>query len=476
MRNIHVEIDYIDSPSNSTRIFSIYPDTTSEGRLIGELIFSASVRTWVQKDRSQSSLSRITLANADGSLDAFVDETHLDCRIKEVIDGTSTTLATGKVDRVTFDGERNIIIELKDAKKLLDVQLQGNEFPASETSLSDGVTTNTYYALENVQRPICLGYCVSIPPVLGNRSINEYFVHDDQFFDIVDVYDNGVSVTHNDYVSSFTLNADPAGRIVADVKGEENSGGTDFLETPREIVDYIFSKISFTDYSTDDLDDLEPKDSADGVTTYTPLLCYYQTNDTALNVNEILQWMCDSWEGWYYVDALGDIRFGYLKEPDNYTADHEITENEIIDKIHVFDDLAPNLTKKVGSQRNWFVYNQDDIAAGATAQNKIDLSQKFRKISESTQSIDSFYTVNSTTHDSLLRNGARADEESDNIAYLYSVRRKFYTFDCKTNIGIGEIANLTFNRFGLESGKKLQCVGYSIDFMKVNNYRVTLWG
>lgn len=66
-------------------------------------------------------------------------------------------------------------------KKLLDVQLQGNEFPASETSLSDGVTTNTYYALENVQRPICLGYCVSIPPVLGNRSINEYFVHDDQF-------------------------------------------------------------------------------------------------------------------------------------------------------------------------------------------------------------------------------------------------------------------------------------------------------
>lgn len=75
MRNIHVEIDYIDSPSNSTRIFSIYPDTTSEGRLIGELIFSASVRTWVQKDRSQSSLSRITLANADGSLDAFVDET-----------------------------------------------------------------------------------------------------------------------------------------------------------------------------------------------------------------------------------------------------------------------------------------------------------------------------------------------------------------------------------------------------------------
>ncbi len=465
MRNIHVEIDYSTS---STRTFSLRADADSEGRLLGPLKFSVTVKTWIQGEPTRANLSEVNLSNGDGALDSFANETMTAVRIYNVPipGGTRTLLAAGTPDRAILDGHRALKITIQDARKLLDVPLQSQYYPTSETALSDGSKTNTYYGLEDVPRPWCVGLCRSVPGVVVNRSINEYHVHSGVINGVNTVYDDGISVTFTGFDEGFTLAANPSGRIVADVEGQEVSGGGDYLRTPREVVDYIMSEIGFTNYNTGDLDDIHG--------SYTPLLGFYQDSENSINVSNLLQWIVDSWTGWFYTGSDGEVRFGYLKEPE-VTPDVSLNRFDIIGRINVFDDLAKGLKIRVGAARNWYVYNQDDIVFGATAQDKIDLALQHRIVRTSATSIDPFYSTTDEVHDTLLRGSGNAQDEVDNICTLYSTKRRFLVFESRTGAAIGETVEVDYPRFGLAGGVNFLCVGYEIDFIS-NKYKLYLWG
>ena len=217
MRNVYCAIDYVGSPTQ-TRTFSVTPDDTGEGRLMSPLTYNVSVRTWVQNDSTRSGVADVIICNADGLLDDFVDEVFIDLTISEDIDGSTTQLAYGLIDRVILNSDKTITVKLKDASKILDIPMQDDLFPASETS-DTGSGTNTYYALEGQPRPISLGRPKSLKPVLAKRSNNEYHFHDEQAEQVNNVYDNGVIVTDTFYSKGFTLAVDPVGIIVADVRG-----------------------------------------------------------------------------------------------------------------------------------------------------------------------------------------------------------------------------------------------------------------
>lgn len=464
MRNVYVELDYNDG-APQTRTFSIYPDETGEGRLMSPLKFSIKVRTWIQNESTTSGLSKIIICNADGELDSFADETFTAARIKQNVNGTVTTLAYGLISRVILSGVNFMEISLKDATKILDIPMQNEFFPASETS-DTGSGTNTYYALEGQPRPLSFGRPKSIKPVLVNRSNNEYHFHDEQAEAINIAYDNGVSVSEIFHTKGFTLGVDPAGIIVADIRGAQTIGASNDARKIHQIWEYIFDKHSITDYSLTDLEDIDTDKSY--------RYSYYQDNTSSVKIKEILRWFCDSFTGWFYADESGYIRFGYLDSP-AVSEDLSISELDIFDSVKVFDDLAPNITTKAGSDRNFYVYNSDDIAAGATAQNKINLAQKWRSVQESSNTLDDFYQSVTEPHDTLIQLGSNALSEIDHVIDLYSQRRKFYTFDTSISAEIGETVKLTYPRFGLDSGVNLLCVGREIDFIN-NTYRLTLWG
>jgi hypothetical protein len=468
MRNINVEIDYSTSPV-LTKVFGLFPDTftTESGRLSGSIKYSVNVKTWIQTETTNSIISVINIINADGSLDSFVDEDMTECRIYENIDGTRTLLATGVVDKAILVGENDLRITLKDARKILEIPLQADLYPASETSDS-GFGTNTMYALEDVVRPITIGYCKSIEPLLVNRSINEYHCHDSQVFAIPIVYDSGITVAFTLHTKGFVLTTNPTnGRIVADVQGEEDGNSPlSYIKNARQVIDYILGKISYTNYNTTDLDDIDTAKSVE--------YAYFQKADNATNINTILTWLMNSITGYYYTDASGVLRFGVWSVPSG-TATTEITRFNVIGEINVIDDTAPNITKRLGGDRNWYVYNQDDIVFGATAQNKVDLAQQFRFVKESATALHSSLIVNDVVHDTLLSTEALIQQEATNVGTLYSSKRKFYAFDSSVSADIGETVNVTYPRFGLSAGKKLVCVGYDIDFIN-NLYRLILWG
>lgn len=465
MRNIYVAVTYAGSP-NVTRTFSLYPDEVGEGRLLSPLKYKAHVRTWVQQERTTSEISNVTISNSDGELDTFVNEEFISVQISESVDGTTTDLAFGYIDRVVINGTKAITIKLRNKTSDLGKPVQNTFFPASETSVSNGAETNTYYALEGQPYPLAIGILRSIKPVLAKRSINEYRCHDDDFYSIINVFDRGVVVSSTHHGSSFTLSADPDGVVVADIRGEENAGGTDGIRALDDVVEYLFDKLSITDYSLTDIQAVYTDKSYN--------INYYQDDKTNRTLEELLRWICDSFTGWFYTDESGDIRFGYLKEP-SLSDDVEVTQFSVIGELNVFDDNAPNLTSKIGGNRNWFYYQSDEIASGATDQNKIDLAQQFRDIKDGANTIHSSYTDTKIPFDSLIQGGTNVQSEADNITSLYSQKRRFYSFDCSLDAGIGDTVKLKYPRFGLDSGVNLLCVGKEIDFIN-NTYRLTLWG
>ena len=470
MRNINVELDY--NAGADTAVIGLRSDTFTNfgGRLTGNLKYSIAVKTWVQGEQGNSSLSTIDFVNADGGLDSLSEEDFTECRIYENIDGTRTLLATGEVDKAVLVGEDLFRVTLKGTSKILDIPLQSNVYPASETSESDILVTNTYYGREDVTRPIAIGTCYSIPPVLSNRSINEYACHDDDFAALGVVYDNGIAVTATKHNSAFVLSANPSGRVVADILGQiDPLAGVPIYGNARSLEDlvrYFLGKVSFTNYSTSDLDAI---DADKGV-----YLNYYQNGENPQTINFILQWLMNSITGYMYNAPDGELRFGTLNVP-SVTATTDIIELNVLSDIIVTNDLAKNISSKFGGDRNWYVYNQDDIVVGATAQNQIDLAQQHRSVKDSATAFHSSIISKDKIHDTLLNSGAFIQQEVDLIGTIYSVKRRFYAFDSSVSAEIGETVELTHSRFGLSAGKKLVCVGYDIDFIN-NTYRIILWG
>ncbi|KAA3639456.1 MAG: hypothetical protein DWP95_10445 [Proteobacteria bacterium] len=470
---ILVELNYASSVSSPTQSvyfginsFNVTGSTWADGRLMSPFKHKTSIKSWVQSDTSQTTIGDVKLANGDGELDYLLNKIGF-IRVFRWpgSGGLGDEIAYAKVDKIVADGEKHILIKLKNPLDELDVPLQTNVFPASEPSEGSGLSpapTNYYYGMEGQTRPLALGLCYNIQPFLANRAFNEYQCHDSEVFLVQNVYDNGISVSFTGHTKGFTLATDPNGTVVAKVIGGLNAGTN--TQRVQYLIPEVMSRAGFSSYNSTDLTDLD--------TGYGYRYGYYQpagTNQTALYV---VKWVLDSSLFYMYAEPDGEIRFKAWEKP-KITADDEMDVRNVVGGINIFSDEAPNLTLSIGASKNWYVYNQDDIAFGATAQNKIDMAASHLSVWKSSTPIA--YDTSKDVYDSLLRPSVDALAVSDRLADIYSVRRNFYAFDSTKDASIGDTIELTYPRFGLETGKNLVVVGREIDFIN-NTYRLTLWG
>lgn len=456
-------VTYAGTP-NVTRTFSITPDATGEGRLLSPLKYKVSVRTWVQSDRTISTVSNIILCNADGELDGFEDEEFIDFQISEDVDGTTTDLAYGLIDRAFLSGDV-LKIKLKDATKQLDKPIQDNLFPATVPVLS-GIGNRDTYALEGMPKPLCVANIARLcKPVLVNRSNNEYMLHDEDVFNVVEVFDRGVSVSFTQVDGGFYLAADNDGQVTADVRGQETADDSSRLKSFNEIMEYFLDTRESISYSSSDCDTI----NTDKGYNYS----YYQDNQTNRTIREVLKLFCDSHTGWFYTDETGVLRFGYLDEP-AVSADVEISQYQVIGNWNNFDDTASNLSAVMGGGKNFFVYSEDEIAASVGDEDTITFTVPYRLEAEGANTLDSFYTSTGIAQETMIGT-PNAQSEADHVTSLYSQKRKFYTFDSSVIADIGDTVELTHPRYGLSGGVNLLCVGKEIDFINMT-YRLTLWG
>lgn len=481
-RNVYLTIDYYDPDSGKATdiVFSIDPDDDSVGRLVGKLEYSVSCRVWVQENSTTYGFAKFTVANNDGLYDFMTDVEMIGYQISDSVDSdysAAVIQATGLIKRTRVDGEKNLEFTAKDPKEGLNTRIMGDLLPASEASTVSPFATNNYYGRENTPRPWLMNLCYSCSPLLLNRSVNEYQIHDEENWNFSEVMDNGVNVTYtNKADGKLSLAADPTenGVLLVSARGQYMDSGVDFANFYFEVLVEFFQKAGWTATDATNITDLEYKDKISGG-TYRPKTAFYISPDSNYTFNQILQWMCDSTTSFNYIDPTGDLLIKYLIKPEDETEDGEITQLETITQIDIIDDIAPKITTRVGVARNWTVMTDEQLAASVSETRSHELTQQWRDVAVATQTLDPFYTDTEETFDSLLTGLSQGEDHINNLVDIYSDKRKFYFVACETFFDIGDVVKVTNERFGIEAGKKLLCLGYTRDYLN-NTLSLILWG
>jgi hypothetical protein len=476
IRNVYVEIEYTGKGTQVIR-FSIYPDKNSVGALVGKIEYQVNVRWWTQKETTTAQFGQISIANNDGEFDWLIDTDASKVVIKEVYDSNlpgATVLATAYIQRFKHDGDKISII-LKDKSEELDRAVQDQLYPASETSTVYPYPTIDYYGKTGTRKPYSMGLVYSVPPVLIHRPTNEYQWHHEDCYLIDEVYDNGKAVIYADTGDGkFVLSADPLenGVVTMDGRGGNLSGGT-WPNSPDEILPELFSDLGWTDYDSSNVASLRRKPQYGGG-IFRVKLGFHISPDDNITAKELLNWICDSFSGWHYIDKTGTLIFGYLEKPSS-SPPHKLNEYNVIDTVKVIQDMAPNITTKAGGERNWKVLDSSKVAYTVPQDLQMSLTQRHRKVTEATPTLHEFYTDKKEPFDGLFPGASQPGFFINSIIDIYSEKRNFYHFKSDTLFDIGDDIEFTYPKADLDTGKNLVCVGYKIDFI-ANDYELTLWG
>jgi len=119
------------------------------------------------------------------------------------------TIMSGTIAEITAASIDTLTIKIRDKGVFLGKQLQ-------ETLFSTGPS-------KDKPIPVCYGEVYKISPVLEDGATHKYKMSDSTISAISTVYDQGVAVATTDTLStaSFTLAAQPAGKVTADILGLE---------------------------------------------------------------------------------------------------------------------------------------------------------------------------------------------------------------------------------------------------------------
>lgn len=182
--------------------------------------------------RSMPSWGEMVIYNPNGMFDSWLED-GWDGRAVTLRIGAPTwnlpdfrPLLTGVVADIDAPARDTLAIKLRDKTHLFDKPIQ--------TTLIGGTTAN-----KDQPVPLAFGQCFNVEPVLIAAATHTYQVHDGQIEAITAVRDGGdpVAYTPNLAAGTFTLSAQPIGRITADVKGAKPAGT--WLRTVGEIVQYL---------------------------------------------------------------------------------------------------------------------------------------------------------------------------------------------------------------------------------------------
>jgi hypothetical protein len=196
----------------------------------------------------------------------------------------------------------------------------------------------------------------------------------------------------------------------------------------------------------------------------------------------VLQPLLDSYWCYLYETTTGAIAMGRLDEPAP-TSTLSINQAQLIDAVDIEDDFAPNLSTKLGAQRNWVQIGEASAAGSLDTTEKFTLAAGYRVTREATTPVHSFYGhgVNACVVGTDISDAESAAAEAERRAMLYGMKRSFYSIRAiVTNTALltlmpGNTITLKAKRFDLASGKRLLVVAKSASFLR-RSVDLVLWG
>jgi hypothetical protein len=439
----------------------------------------------------------VELANVDGGLDYMAnysyDNRALTIKIGNPEDAysTFTTILAGTMEQVEFTFN-TVTILARDKLAILDLPLQKTEF-AGTNSLPSGL--EGVGDIKGQKKPFCYGKVYNVQPPCVNTSRLIYQVNDAVISDVTAVYDKGAGLTKGSAYSSiadmeanapsagnyrvcstssgsyFRLGSTPAGLITCDV----TQGASSSNRTAAQIIKAMAIKggVSSGDINASDVTALDTANNAEvGIWVY--------GEDSGLTC---IDQISESVGAWYGYDATGQFRMGRFAAASG-AADIEINDDNIIS----IEAIRPSDTDRgipaykilLGYLKNYTVQTAD-VASSVTDARKSVLQYPTANTVATDATVQTQYLLATEIHrDTLLVDATAAGTEATRLLNLYKVKRTMYQISIALDVtetlpDLNGVANLTLNRFGLDSGTLFRIIGISSSYAK-NRATLTLWG
>lgn len=469
-------------------------DTPSSQHFLAQvdnpLSFETSILSNGEFGGGNQSFGAIYIANGNGELD-YLENLYWSSRRVVVKAGIKGFPYAGY--SIVFDGVANDELEGNDDGFVLtirDNRSKTDNYVFSANYLGTGGAEGGA-DLANKPKPMSFGSLFNIEPILVDSFNLVYQFHDGSALAVDKLRDAGIELINDGDVANIItapapaaghyitqlsggyikLGATPAGRITADVRGD-NAGG--FVSAAPHIVERIVkTRLGIHSLSDSEVDSgalnilAEVTPGATGVFITEPIAA-----------SQVVDQLIFPLGAYWTFSRIGLLTVGEIKAPTDSTDDLNL-DNIEQEGMSLESNVAPAWRISVGYKPSWTLQGADELAGATTDETRDFVSQAFRYVTfEDTairaKNIDSRERVINT----YLTTKDDADALLARLVQIYSVRRKVYevtTYRTIFRVSLGDAVNLTYDRFGLNSGKNFLVVGEAVE-AETGAARFRLWG
>lgn len=479
-----------DTPSNTlftkrvNRAFSYQVNLYGEGKVGG---------------RSVPGFGTIELQNVDGGLDYLRPENYAfdgrRCvvRLGGIVDGVQMAygdfgvIFDGTVEAIEF-GDQLVTVRLRDPQHKIDVPLQSALYGG--TGGADGTVE-----LAGTPKPCLYGQVFNFEPVLVDPVLMIYQLHYQDIHSIQKVKDQGVQITAGvnrgsyaglvgtaptagqfDYVQSSAgsyvrLGSTPNGLVTVDAKGDDSGSG--YVDSVAGIIERIVTGPG--GLSASDLDGA----TFTALNSANPATVGFYTRDP-INIPDVLDLLVNSIGAYFTFSRSGKLQVGRIEQPSGtpvevYSDDFGFTR---------LPTVVPTWRLAIGYQKNHRPMSDADLATsfrpgGVNAASAPALKTSMLYSSTSDAAVKTAHLLALDLKvDTQLALLADATAEATRQLNLFKVVRDLYRVRVKSlpfARNLGEVVQLTLDRYGLEAGKLFTIIGMS-ENSDTSIVELDLWG
>ena len=437
------------------------------GRLTQPITWAITLSTAggvVEGLQRQSGTVRVT--NRDGALDPILTQWgtvghRVTCRLGQLGWSYASfgTVFSGRIEAVEANADDELEIRVGDVLSALDAPIQSNFYTGA-----GGVEGGD--DLAGKPKPLAYGEIDNVPAVLVDAATLTYQVHDGPIDGIRGVFDDGVALTvaagspaaageylSDDVNGTFTLGAAPAGIVTVDLGGDASAPG--HVNTTADLVRRILFRHAGLDES--DLDSA----SFSALTAAQPAVVGLYLATTPIDISTVVDRLLSGVSAWGGFDRLGKFRVGRLDEPSGAIA-AVFSDVEIESLARRVMNPQPFWRTTVGYLKCWSVNTAP--AASTNPVRRDFLSQEYREAIANDATIQTAYpaAVDAPILASTMISPTDAQTEAARLLALYGLPRVIVEIVVSRSawaLSLGDVVQITYQRYGLESGQVGSVVG-----------------
>ena len=487
-----------------TRALSTKPtDTPADTEVKDRVIQPALVRRDVFDTGTTGGASRVgygelELRNDDGELDwlntVALDGRRLVVRVASSIGATYPsgyqTLLVATMEEVEIT-QQAVRIRIRDRQVFTSRLVQTNRYGGTNVLPSgvDGIVSD----LKGKPKPILYGAAYNVEPPCVNTSRLIYQVNDGAVRDVMAVYDSGALLARGeDYADQtamettgpapgsyrvwkaggmFRLGTAPAGQVTCDAV----EGAWPADRTAAQVFKRVLVERAGRDPSELSSADVAALDAVQRAT-----VGIYVDADTT--VTQVLDLVAQSVGAWWAADVGGLIRLQRLDAPTGEPV-LRLTGETIrsLTRQPLNDGGLPVYRVTVRCVPNYTVQTSGLVGQVGAAR-RARLAQPFQDgTATDLTTLDTYLLSPEKIVETALSCRSAGEAEAARLLALYGVKRDRFevvaqaTASTLAEVDLGAVIEITYRRFGLESGKLFRVLGYQLDPV-AGTVSLTVWG